>query len=828
MEPPVAGQTTGGGERDGPVGRTTIINHQASEIISPPMIVVQGLPGRLRKFRRKENWPMTTNPRSRPQSSNDAAQIQRPTIFRGDLRNLPPVLAPLVAKPNWVLWKLILKNGKWDKPPYQPSGRLASSRNPATWNTYDIVIAAYKRSGFDGIGFVINGEIAAFDIDNCRSLETGLLHDWASRLVAQADSYTEITPSGTGLRIIGTGQGGKVHIKKTVDDCCDPPLKCEIYRKPQGRYITINNNPLPAAPLRLADLDAVIDAKVQELGNDNDESEEGEEGDGDSDDSELPQSVTALLHFPDGGQGVPHGKYGSRSELTFACIVVALRAGVSDKAITNAFLDEAYTQCAIFEHCRSQTGSTRVYVTRQIEQAREEIKRGLDAEVTKVNKSHALVLAGNKAAVMKFEKLEGREQFRLLQVGAMRQWYSNQHVSVGKKSMSLADFWLTHKNRRQYQGIEFAPIRAREGYYNLWRGFAVEPREGDCSKFLKHLEDNVAQGDPYNYKWIVGWFAQIVQEVHVKVGTSLALRGGQGVGKTKVGEVFGSLFGSHYELVSDPRYITGQFNSHMAQLVLLHADEAFWAGDKRSEGKLKDMVTGLKHRLEFKGVDPILVNNYIRLLVTGNQDWLVPAGFHERRFAVFDVGEGKIQNSDYFAAIDYEMDHGGREALLYYLLNFDLSQVNLRVIPRTTALLEQIIESATPEQAWWFDVLKRGELPWGINEPNTCPKKTLFRRYIQHANIQGARRRAVEVKIGMFLKRYVGPNLQTKRKDFRIYHRNGRRLLEHNGWVYVFPSLRDCRERFVKEMGQDAMTWDEPAADWTHETEEVEDENPPF
>jgi len=44
----------------------------------------------------------------------------------------------------------------------------------------------------------------------------------------------------------------------------------------------------------------------------------------------------------------------------------------------------------------------------------------------------------------------------------------------------------------------------------------------------------------------------------------------------------------------------------------------------------------------------------------------------------------------------------------------------------------------------------------------------------------------------------------------------------------VFPSLRDCRERFVKEMGQDAMTWDEPAADWTHETEEVEDENPPF
>jgi hypothetical protein len=128
----------------------------------------------------------------------------------------------------------------------------------------------------------------------------------------------------------------------------------------------------------------------------------------------------------------------------------------------------------------------------------------------------------------------------------------------------------------------------------------------------------------------------------------------------------------------------------------MRRDEAFWAGDKRSEGKLKDLVTALKHRLEFKGVDPILVNNHIRLFVTGNQEWLVPAGFGERRFAVFDVGEGKIKNNDYFAAIDAEMNNGGREALLHHLLNFDLSRVKLREIPRTAALFEQIVDTATP------------------------------------------------------------------------------------------------------------------------------------
>jgi hypothetical protein len=271
------------------------------------------------------------------------------------------------------------------------------------------------------------------------------------------------------------------------------------------------------------------------------------------------------------------------------------------------------------------------------------------------------------------------------------------------------------------------------------------------------------------------------------MGTALCLRGKQGVGKTKVGEVVGSLFGTHYELVSDPRYITGQFNSHMAELLLLHADEAFWAGDRRAEGKLKDLVTGLRHRLEFKGVDPISVRNLIRLFVTGNQDWLVPAGFGERRFAIFDVGEGKIKENAYFAAIDREMNNGGREALLHHLLRFDLSQVNLRVIPNTEALLEQIIESATPEQAWWLDTLKRGQLPCGFPEQKTCPKRSLFLRYIQHAQQQGVRRRAIETRIGMFLTKYVGPELKGERETYTIHR--GVRDIQEFGYIYRFPSL---------------------------------------
>ena len=314
-----------------------------------------------------------------------------------------------------------------------------------------------------------------------------------------------------------------------------------------------------------------------------------------------------------------------------------------------------------------------------------------DTEIAEINAEYALVLSGNKASVMKFEDVT---KFRLLQVGAFKQWFANQSITIGKKVLSVGEHWLSHPQRRQYEGIEFEPSGGRPGYYNLWQGLAVKPKEGDCSKFLAHLKDNAARGDEKTYLWIVGWFAQILQQPTVKMETALVLRGQQGTGKSKIGQVMGALIGDdHYISVASPRFITGQFNSHMASLLMLHADEAFWAGDKKSEGTLKDLVTGLYHLIEFKHVDPIRIKNYIRLFVTGNPDWLIPAGFKERRWAVFDMGEEHIQDTDYFAAIDHEMNNGGREALLHHLLNFNLSQVNLRSIPMTAALLDQQIES---------------------------------------------------------------------------------------------------------------------------------------
>jgi hypothetical protein len=427
-----------------------------------------------------------------------------------------------------------------------------------------------------------------------------------------------------------------------------------------------------------------------------------------------------------------------------------------------------------------------------------------EADVAELNKEYALVIAGERAVVLQERILAGSRSFRFLPIGTFNAWFANKTIIRGRKKINLAQRWLEHKSRRSYSDIVFAPGQDTPNAYNLWRGFAVEPRPGDCEQFLEHLRSNVCRGNEAHYRWVVGWLADLVQHPARKCGTSLVVRGKQGTGKTKVGEVIGAILGQHYTLVADPRYITGRFNSHMVDCLLLHADESFWAGDRAAEGKLKDLITGQDHLIEFKGKEPFRIRNYVRLFVTSNSDWVVPAGLEERRFAVFDIGEDRMQDREYFAAIDREMINGGREALLYFLLSYDLRSVELGVIPKTAALVEQKVSSLTSEQGWWLDVLNRGELPEGCDAASECPTKLLFEHYIKHAQASGVRRRSIETMIGTFLRKNV-PGL---RKKDGWYRESPGSLTPCT--TYHFPALADCRAAFTKEMRIADAHWDGP------------------
>ena len=452
---------------------------------------------------------------------------------------------------------------------------------------------------------------------------------------------------------------------------------------------------------------------------------------------------------------------------------------------------------------------------------RPEGPRKLGFSVKKMNKQFALVLLGSKAVIFR-EKPDAPldDQQRILALEAFHAWFSNRFTEIvdasGKiKAISWAAAWLRDRQRRSFEGVEFYPDPANAvgtpGYLNLWSGFSVVPNAGAGSYaiFRDHLLNNVCRGDAQLFNWVFAFFAQMVQRPRERIGVALVMRGAMGSGKSKVGEVFGSLIQRHYFMVDDPRYVTGQFNAHMATCLLLQADEAVWAGDKAAEGRLKGLITSPFQQIEAKGVDPIRLRNFVRLIMTSNEDWVVPAGKDERRFCVLDIDPRCAQNHEYFREMDAQLKAGGREALLADLLAFDLANANLRQIPRTEALLEQKIRSLDSVESWFFERLRAGSSTrdrdtWSL----VMPRATMIDDYVLASDRVGVKRKAAETEVGMKLRKLV-PALGEVRATVDVPNRDGH-LQQKRAWCWRFPPLAECRAAFELAM-QQRIAW--PADD---------------
>ncbi|MCK1367298.1 primase-helicase family protein [Bradyrhizobium sp. 62] len=429
-------------------------------------------------------------------------------------------------------------------------------------------------------------------------------------------------------------------------------------------------------------------------------------------------------------------------------------------------------------------------------------------DVEEVNRSYALAIWGGKALVVN-EQPHGpvNDRVRLMTFESMNSWFANRQTEVmgtdGRlKSVTWAKAWHQHADRRQYDGVEFFPnpdgIPSTPGYLNLWRGFSVTPSPaGSCARLKDHLRVNVCRENDEYYSYLFGWMAHLVQKPRERPGIALVMRGQKGTGKTVVGEVLGSLFAPHYFPVDDARYLTGQFNAHMATCLLLQADEAMWAGDKAAEGRLKGLLTSRIQMIESKGVDPIRMENRVRVIMTSNEDWVVPATGDERRFFVLDVGSYAQQNNEYFAELFEELDRGGRERFLHELLSFDLSQFNIWRIPQTKALLDQKLRSLDPIDDCIFNRLWAGTLLHGDDAwRSVVVRDDLYAEYLTDASRMGIGRKRSKADFGKRLNKLISGIGETK---VIVQGENGG---SKRAYAYVMPSLDECRAAFDKRVGQ--------------------------
>lgn len=377
------------------------------------------------------------------------------------------------------------------------------------------------------------------------------------------------------------------------------------------------------------------------------------------------------------------------------------------------------------------------------------------------------------------------------------------------KRVPLAVYWLRHLDHRHYPGgVIFDPSeQVSSQYFNLWSGFAttalqqqIDYPKGTWGWLKNHIHQNICQEDEDHYDYVLDWMALGVQRPDCPAGIALVLRGGEGIGKGVFARAYGSLFGNHWLHLNDARQLTGTFNSHLEDAIVVFADEAIGTSDKAAVSKLKTLITEPTIHLEAKYRHPRTVRNHIRLILASNEDWVVPAGKDARRYCVLDVGNAQQGSRWYFQKIHDELTNGGYGAMLTELLTRDLSDFDVFDIPRTTALLDQKLHTLTPDEQWWLDRLREGLVVPGDEEWRTVIERSQLRDSYREAMRSLALSQQTTISVASHLARFLAQVLPDG------YPGNG-------GWVgrerrWVLPALNDCRRHFEILLSQ-RIDWED-------------------
>jgi len=147
-------------------------------------------------------------------------------------------------RPQWVVWRD--EDGR--KMPYDAKTRRpAKSTDPATWATFQEAVAAARNYGYTGIGYVFSADdpYVGIDLDDCLE-DDGTIAPWADEIVQALHSYTEISPSGRGLKIWVAGDvPGSVKTEQI-----------EIY--PSRRYFTVTGRHYDATPTTITEANGAL------------------------------------------------------------------------------------------------------------------------------------------------------------------------------------------------------------------------------------------------------------------------------------------------------------------------------------------------------------------------------------------------------------------------------------------------------------------------------------------------------------------------------------------------------------------------------------------
>lgn len=347
---------------------------------------------------------------------------------------------------------------------------------------------------------------------------------------------------------------------------------------------------------------------------------------------------------------------------------------------------------------------------------------GCAAVMRVINAKFAKVMMGGKALVVRdvYSPITKCDIYEFTALRELAEHHAHLRLQTGETDKGKAIIkdvftaWKTWHECRSYSSVQFDPEgRQPSNCFNLWRGFAVEPKEGKhlLDKVMHHLEHVICAGNKTVFDYHMDWLALGFQRPWEPAGSSLVWRGLKGTGKGKMASFIQNIWGSHGIQIVDPEHLTGKFNGHMTGICFMFADEAFFAADPKATGILQARITESKMMVERKGIDPIPERNMLHVIMATNSAFAVPASADERRFCVTDVANTHKGDKAYFRALSADMDNPEvQAAFLYEMLHRDIGEFFASHIPETKALKDQRVHNLKSPAMWWLDCLHEGRI----------------------------------------------------------------------------------------------------------------------
>ncbi len=339
------------------------------------------------------------------------------------------------------------------------------------------------------------------------------------------------------------------------------------------------------------------------------------------------------------------------------------------------------------------------------------------------------ILSGKRNGEISFYKKQDGEL-------SMKRYLENLSIpcEVGK---TIKDFW-SNPNTHLYKSIAFSPIEKSFDVLNYWVGSTIKPKQGNWDNIQEFLFIVICDGHEETFKYLYFYLAHMLQKPDDKPGIMVVMLGRQGVGKGLFFSLLRSIWSKSTLQVSDVENVLGNFNSQLERNYIVCMDEALLYQERKSMERLKSLITERVCRIEQKYQPARTIESCHRFFAASNGDHFANIERDDRRFLFLRVSSARQGDTQYFEKLFQDInDESKLGAMVYDLMNLDISKFDIRKRPKTKEHTEQVLQSLSGFDRYWFQVLQIGSFDtkypkssrW--TEPQFVSSKTMAKYYLE-------------------------------------------------------------------------------------------------